>query len=133
MINKRFIIYAFLILGTMLSTWISSVGWREVFEYYGLPMKEFVLDANLVIESSYFTLLSIAGLISFIGFLAHRSFWKRIFKIIILNVSILMLLVSLIFCLIIVLKPIVAILGVSSAFLSIYGLYRLWKLSESLQ
>jgi hypothetical protein len=110
----------------MLSTWISSVGWREVFEYYGLPMKEFVLDANLVIASSYFTLLSIAGLISFIGFLAHRSFGKRIFKIIILNVSILMLLI-------IVLKPIVAILGVSSAFLSIYGLYRLWKLSESLQ
>ena len=127
---NRLIIYAFLVIGTILSTWISYVGWSEVFAYYGLPMKEFVLDINLTIASSYFTLLSIAGMVTLIGFFVKSAFWKPLFKGIVINVCILMLLCALIFCLGIFLNPIIALPGILIASLSIYGLYRLWKLAE---
>ena len=131
--NKKRVLYAFLLLGTALSIWIAYSCWNEFFRYWGLPEKEFVVDNVLAIVSIYFTLLSAAGIYTFVAYLFNRRSWKPIVKGIIINISLLILPVVYVLCMLIGECFWISIIGLVILLLCLYGLKQLWNLVNSFQ
>ena len=131
--NKKIVLYAFLLLGTALSIWIAYSCWDEFFRYWDLPEKEFVVDNVLAIVSTYFTLLSAAGIYTLVAYLFNRRSWKPMVKGIIINIYLLMLPVVYVLCMLIGECLWISIIGWVILLLCLYGLKQLWNLVNSFQ
>ena len=131
--HRNVILYAFLLLGTALSSYIAYDCWHELFWYYGLPEKEFVVDEVLAIVSTYFTLLSAAGIYTFVAYLFNRRSWKPMVKGIIINICLLMLPVVYMLCMLIGECLWISIIGWVILLLCLYGLKQLWNMVNSFQ
>ena len=131
--NKKIVLYAFLLLGTALSIWIAYSCWNEFFRYWGLPEKEFVVDNVLAIVSTYFTLLSAAGIYTFVAYLFSRRSWKPMVKGIIINICLLMLPVVYVLCVLIGECLWISIIGWVILLVCLYGLKQLWNMVNSFQ
>ena len=131
--NKKIVLYAFLLLGTALSIWIAYSCWNEFFRYWGLPEKEFVVDNVLAIVSIYFTLLSAAGIYTFVAYLFNRRSWKPMVKGIIINIFLLMLPLVYVLCVLIGECLWISIIGWVILLLCLYGLKQLWNMVNSFQ
>lgn len=128
---RSLILYAFLILGTTLSIWIACDCWNEFLRYWDVPEKEFVIDNVLAIVSTYFTLLSAAGIYTFLAYLFNRRSWKPMIKGIIINVCLLMLFVVYTLCLLIIDCLWISIIGFVVILLCLFGLRQLWNMVNS--
>lgn len=129
--SRQIVLYTFLLLGTALSIWIAYSCWDEFFRYWDVPEKEFVVDNVLAVISTYFTLLSAAGIYTFVAYLFNRYCWKPMIKGIIVNIYLLMLPVVSMLCLIIIECLWVSVIGFVVILLCSFGLKQLWNLVNS--
>ena len=129
--SRQIVLYTFLLLGTALSIWIAYSCWDEFFRYWDVPEKEFVVDNVLAVISTYFTLLSAAGIYTFVAYLFNRHCWKPMIKGIIVNIYLLMLPVVSMLCLIIIECQWVSVIGFVVILLCSFGLKQLWNLVNS--
>lgn len=88
--HKNIIIFSFLSIGTILSSFIAYYGWKDIYMLLNYPERAFMYDTGLIILYANCTLLGISGAISLFSYIKKGRLWVCMVKCILINILLLL-------------------------------------------